>query len=52
MAIVTSSLKDTVGKQVDQHGSVGWFDPNQYSQDAINNLNWPDTTIVGLRSSG
>lgn len=51
MGIVSDYLRDIIKKQVEQHGLVVWFDPDQHYQDAIPHLTWPNTHIAIYKGS-
>jgi hypothetical protein len=44
--IVSDYLHTLIGKQIEQHGLVVWFDPDRHYQEAVTRLTLPETTIA------
>ena len=45
MGIVTDYLIDVILRQVDDHGLVVWYDPDQHYADVAHSLSLPDTHV-------
>lgn len=46
MGIVTDHLKQVIRKQVNERGIVVWYDPERAYEDALDDLQMPDVTMV------
>jgi hypothetical protein len=51
MGVVVDHLKAFLGRQVEEHGLVVWFDPDEFYRDLVERLDLPDTTVATYRGS-
>ena len=51
MGIVTNYLRDTIQKQVDEHGLVVWYDPEKHYAEVAPNLNISNTHFFAYSDS-